>query len=259
MLPYFEVHDRGRGPYLLMLHGFLSSRAQWRLNIDALAQVARPVLVEVLGHGRSPAPEDPEAYRVSAYIEAFDAIRRQLGADRWVICGQSFGAGVTMHYALHRPERVIGQIVTNSNSAFSPVDPTDLDTRARQAEQGGLPAIEAMRVHPKHARRLPPAVRDELLADAALISPLGISRSLRVTRPDSTMIDKLEQVSVPTLLVNGRHEKKFQPLRDRAAARIPGCRVVDLPGGHAVNIDAAEGFNAAVTRFLATLPAVPAL
>ena len=26
MLPYWEVHDLGQGPYMLMVHGFLSSR-----------------------------------------------------------------------------------------------------------------------------------------------------------------------------------------------------------------------------------------
>lgn len=253
MGPYFEVHD-GQGPLLLLVHGFLSSRAQWRLNLEALTKIARPVVVEVLGHGRSPAPDDPAAYTVAAYGDAFEAIRRDLGAERWVVCGQSFGAGLTMRYALQHPERVLGQVLTNSNSALSPLDLTDVEQRARLAEEGGLAAIEGMRVHPKHAKRLPKAVRDELIADAALISPRGIAHSLRVTRLHSSVVDDLEKIRVPTLLVNGVMEKKFQPLRDRAVARIPGCQVVDLPGGHPVNIDAAEQFNAAVARFIGTLP-----
>ena len=52
MLPYWEVHDLGQGPYMLMVHGFLSSRAQWRINLPALGAFCRPVLLELLGHGR---------------------------------------------------------------------------------------------------------------------------------------------------------------------------------------------------------------
>jgi pimeloyl-ACP methyl ester carboxylesterase len=55
---------------------------------------------------------------------------------------------------------------------------------------------------------------------------------------------------VPTLLVNGTWEKRFQPMREAAAKAIPGVTVVDLPAGHSVNIEAAEGFDAAVKAFV---------
>ena len=55
---YYDVHA-GTGPYMLLVHGFLSSRTQWRLNLAALASVVRPVVVELWGHGRSPAPAEP--------------------------------------------------------------------------------------------------------------------------------------------------------------------------------------------------------
>ena len=57
----------GEGPHIMMLHGMLSSRAQWDLNIGAIQRVARPVLVELLAHGRSAAPEDPEVYGPEYY------------------------------------------------------------------------------------------------------------------------------------------------------------------------------------------------
>ncbi|PON15417.1 hypothetical protein C2W62_23895 [Candidatus Entotheonella serta] len=62
---HYDIHD-GTGPYLLMVHGFLSSRSQWKLNLDALCQVSRPVVVELWGHGRSPSPDDPHCYHSDA-------------------------------------------------------------------------------------------------------------------------------------------------------------------------------------------------
>ena len=68
----------GDGPHIMMLHGMLSSRAQWDLNIKAIQRVARPVLVELLAHGRSAAPENPEVYSPEYYVRMFEAIRKNL-------------------------------------------------------------------------------------------------------------------------------------------------------------------------------------
>jgi len=67
----------GRGPCLLLIHGFLSSRAQWRPNIDSLGAVCRPVVMELYGHGRSPAPKDVGCYRTERYAAAIDRIRER--------------------------------------------------------------------------------------------------------------------------------------------------------------------------------------
>ena len=64
----------------------------------------------------------------------------------------------------------------------------------------------------------------------------------------------MADIATPTLLINGRREKGFQGVRDLAAASIPGLEVVDLQGGHPVNLDCADGFNAAVADFLARHP-----
>ncbi|HAK53756.1 MAG TPA: hypothetical protein DCM54_17900, partial [Gammaproteobacteria bacterium] len=87
---YHEVHE-GNGPYMLMVHGMLSSRAQWMLNVDALKEVCCPVVVELWGHARSPAPNDPSRYRPKYYLEQFEALRQELGAEQWLLCGQSMG------------------------------------------------------------------------------------------------------------------------------------------------------------------------
>jgi pimeloyl-ACP methyl ester carboxylesterase len=249
---HVEVHD-GAGPPLLLVHGICSSRAQWRPNLAALAKVSTPVVVELLGHGRSESPHDPDAYTVAAYIARFEAIRESLGVPRWAICGQSFGAGLTLNYALARPDRVSAQVFTNSASGIGParseVDAPLVD-RIRAFEARGRAALEAMPFFPKRTGRLPADVEDELLGDAALISLPAMARSLNVTVPGLSVARRLHEISVPTLLVNGSREKSFQPLRDRAAAVLPGLEIVDLPGGHPVNLDCAAGFDAAVADFL---------
>jgi 2-succinyl-6-hydroxy-2,4-cyclohexadiene-1-carboxylate synthase len=259
MLPHWEVHDRGAGPWMLMVHGFLSSRAQWRINLPALTQVARPVLLELFGHGRSATPTAVEPYKVESYISAFETIRKAIGAERWVVCGQSFGAGLAVQYALEHPDRVRGLIFTNSISAFSPKGDPDREAvqreRARVIEADGKAALQELRIHPRHAKRFPETIKAELVADADMLDPAGILRSIALTSPDLSIAHRLGEIRVPSMLVNGTWEKSFQPMRAHIAEAIPGVEIVDLDGGHSINIEAAEGFDAAVTRFVASLPA----
>jgi pimeloyl-ACP methyl ester carboxylesterase len=86
-----------------------------------------------------------------------------------------------------------------------------------------------------------------------LVSLAGVANGLRWTSPGLCVTPRLAEITTPTLLVNGRRERRFQPLRDHAARTIPGLRVVDLDGGHPVNLDRPDAFTAAVGEFLADL------
>jgi 2-succinyl-6-hydroxy-2,4-cyclohexadiene-1-carboxylate synthase len=251
---YDDIHA-GTGPYMLMVYGFLSSRAQWRPNLAALARVARPVVLELWGHGRSPAPEEPALYHPDAYIAAFDQLRIQLGVERWYLCGQSLGAALTLRYALTHPERVIAQVFTNSSAALA--DAEWITARrvsgmqqAEDIERDGHAALKRLRVHPMHARRLPPELYAELLADAQLHTPRGIANALRYTTPYVPVRERVKDLQVPTLLVCGERATRFLPNRLFAERTIPGLQVVGANAGHAVNIQAAEVFNTAAVNFL---------
>jgi len=64
---------------------------------------------------------------------------------------------------------------------------------------------------------------------------------------------ELDGYAVPTLMIAGEHDQLFAPaaLKD-AAARIPGCRVVDFAGaGHSPYFEAAPRFNRIVAEFVA--------
>jgi 2-succinyl-6-hydroxy-2,4-cyclohexadiene-1-carboxylate synthase len=250
----YDVHP-GNGPAMLLIHGFLSSRAQWALNLPALARVARPVVIELWGHSRSPAPEEPADYAPDAYIEAIERLRRRLGIERWVLCGQSFGAALTMRYALTYPQHVIAQVFTNSSAALADAAwvqarRASASAQAAMIDRDGLAALEKLPVHPCHARRLPAAVHAALLADAQLHTPRGIAQTLRYSSPNVSVRERVKHLQVPTLLVCGEREQRFAANRAFAERDIPGLQVVPTPAGHAVNIEAADMFNKAAVDFV---------
>src|SRR5206468_12472787 len=154
---HYDVHD-GEGPHALLVHGVLSSRSQWLANLEALRAVCRPVVVELYGHGRSPSPEEPFAYSPAGYVEEFERLRRLLGVERWLLCGCSLGAGLTVRYALDHPGRVIAQVFTNSLSAFADdawreqVSPS-IEAAARALEEHGRSVLESLPMNPSRGRR----------------------------------------------------------------------------------------------------------
>ena len=61
----YTVHP-GEGPYAILIPGTLGTRSNWAPNVAALAKVCRPVVTELWGHGRTPAPKDRGAYELGA-------------------------------------------------------------------------------------------------------------------------------------------------------------------------------------------------
>lgn len=251
---HVDVHD-GDGPFLLLVHGMYASRATWLPNLDALSAVARPVVVELWGHGRSPAPVDAERHRPEAYVEELEALRRELGCDRWLVCGASLGAALTLRYALEHPGRVIAQVFTNTNSALADdawragVEPF-VEDDARRLLAGGHAYLRKHPLVPGPSSRLPEPARSALLADVELHDPAGLASMLRHTVPASPVRDRVGENRVPSLLVVGEREAAFADVRRFAEATMPHLEVVATPAGHAVNIEAADAFNAAVTAFV---------
>ncbi len=250
----YTVHP-GQGPYLLLLHGFLSSARQWLLNLDALSEVCRPVTVDLWGHGDSPTPEDPALYAPLAYIERLEQIRTALNTDTWIVCGYSLGAGITIRYAHVHPERVGAHIFTNSQSGLASAAliaewSAGADEAAAKILAHGRQAIRRIPVHPRFAKRVPEPVRGALLEDAEKLSPLGIAHCMRYTNPSVSARNIAPANPRPALLCFGTHEKRFHDSKTWAETHMARLTVAELDAGHAVNMEDAPGFNTAVSEFI---------
>jgi pimeloyl-ACP methyl ester carboxylesterase len=256
--PFWETHG-GKGPHLLLVHGFLTSASQWLLNLDALKTVCQPVTVELFGHHRSPSPADPDCYRPDYYVRAFDDIRRELGAERWFLLGYSLGAGLTLRYAIEHPRQIIGHMFTNSTSGLADESRQaafreSAPEAAERIRTGGLAAMERIPVHPRHARRLAAPIREALLADARQHSPEGIAGTIGITNPEVSMRARLKENSRPALLIQGVREKRFAPLADYARSNMPHLETAELEAGHGLNMEVPEAFNNAVIQFIERNP-----
>ncbi|MGE3327832.1 MAG: alpha/beta fold hydrolase [Acidimicrobiia bacterium] len=249
------VHD-GDGPFALLVHGALGSRSYWRDNVEALRAVCRPVVVELWGHGRSPSPAEHERYLPAAYVEQFELLRRELGAERWFTIGQSMGAGLVLHYGLAHPDRVAAQVVTNSLSAFAKAEgwpqlhARTVDPVVARLHTEGTGFLRHAKLNPASSRRIDAATRALLAAEFAEHDAVGLAHSMRHTTAALPLGERLAELRPPTLLTVGVREEQFLRLVPRAR-RMAAVEVVELDAGHPVNAQDPHRWNEAVVAFLA--------
>ena len=91
---------QGDGPPILFIHGLSQSHLCWAKQYEsALAEEFRLVAYDLRGHGMSQAPLEPEHYTDSGlWADDVAAIIEQLGLDRPVLVGWSYGGFVICDY-----------------------------------------------------------------------------------------------------------------------------------------------------------------
>ncbi|MFD8233653.1 alpha/beta hydrolase [Streptomyces sp. NPDC059696] len=99
-----HVVEQGRGPLVLLVHGFPESWYSWRHQLPALAAAGyRAVAMDVRGYGRSSKPAAVDAYRLLDLVEDNLAVVRALGEDSAVVVGHDWGSNIAAASALLHP------------------------------------------------------------------------------------------------------------------------------------------------------------
>lgn len=251
----YEIDGPSDGRPVLFVHGILTCRAHWLLNLPAFHEAGfRSVAVDLFGHGSSPSPEDEAAYHPDRYAERFSALRELVDTERWFVVGQSLGAALTLNYAMSRSDEVIAHVVTNSHSAFGDPsrigNPQAAQERAQMMIDGGIDAVMRHPLNPRRARAFNDAQRAEFDDVMLLSSAEGIARTMLYTSPHTPLRHRLPDNPVDTLLIAGDREEAFSASREWVEANAANFRVERVSATHAVNISAADEFNRIALGFL---------
>ncbi len=99
----------GKGPALLLLHGYPQTHVMWHLMAPALAPHFTLVLPDLRGYGASSVPaDDPDHFSYSKRAMAEDVcdVMDALGYAQFLLCGHDRGGRVAYRLALDTPDRV---------------------------------------------------------------------------------------------------------------------------------------------------------
>lgn len=96
-----ELHvrqDVGKGDVIVLLHGIFADGTQWEKITDMLKSNYRVIVVDLLGHGRSPRPKNA-SYSPQEQVSALrNALERINATKNLTVVGYSMGGAVALSY-----------------------------------------------------------------------------------------------------------------------------------------------------------------
>jgi pimeloyl-ACP methyl ester carboxylesterase len=254
MRSYRELGD-GPGEPLVLLHAFPLNGRMFEPQMEAFSEGRRVIAPDYPGFGRSPrTPAQPD---IRYYAEGVLGLLDRLGLERVVLGGVSMGGYVALGCMRLFPERVSGLILadTRPDADSEETRETRKNMARRVADEGVEVLIELQmrRLLARDTLENNEEVVEEVRGMILESSPGGVVAALGALRerPDSTPL--LEEIEVPTLVIGGEEDGISSPeVMGAMAEKIPDSRHVTLPrAGHLSNLEAPEGFNAALKEFLA--------
>jgi pimeloyl-ACP methyl ester carboxylesterase len=131
-----NIAEQGRGPLVLLCHGFPETWYSWRHQLGALAAAGfHAVAPDMRGYGRSDRPEAIDQYSIFHLVGDLIGVLDALDARSAVVVGHDVGASVAWQAAQMRPDRV--RAVVGLSVPFRPratVRPTSAMPRTADAQ-----------------------------------------------------------------------------------------------------------------------------
>ncbi|MEX2457740.1 MAG: alpha/beta fold hydrolase [Actinomycetota bacterium] len=246
--------ERGAGEPVLLIQGLGYTLEMWHRVAPVLAAEFRVLMFDNRGVGGSDAPPGPYAYPDMARdaIAVLDAA----GVERAHVYGISMGGAIAQQLVIDAPERVRSLVLGATycgGPSFHLAEPEvyeALEARGR----GTTPDQGARLILPYIYDRATP--RERVEEDVAIRvrhypSLQGyLGQAAAALGWDAT--PGLGSIGVPTLVIRPESDRLVNPENSReVAARIPGARLVSLPGAsHLYPSDRPAESNALVLEFL---------
>ena len=100
-----HIAEKGKGPLVIMCHGFPESWYTWRHQLVALGEAGFHVVApDQRGYGQTDGPQPIEAYNIFQLTGDMVGLVKALGEEKAFIIGHDWGAVVAWHCALLRPD-----------------------------------------------------------------------------------------------------------------------------------------------------------
>jgi pimeloyl-ACP methyl ester carboxylesterase len=250
--------DAGKGPAIVLLHGYPFDRSMWREQIEFLSTRGfRVVAPDLPGMGET---------KTSAQITPMEEMARdvtalmdKLAIEFAVICGLSMGGYVAFDFVHLFPTRVRGLVLAGTRA------PADNEQERQVREQQVQTMLRAGMV-PISIATLPKLLAPKTLGEKPDVvkrvrhmivwsDPCGAAAAQRGMAARRGYTEDLPNIAVPTLIIVGR-EDPIRPVADssymRDRIRQSGLEIIE-DAAHMTNMEQPEKFNQILLEFLTGL------
>lgn len=255
----FAEQGSRTGTPVIALHGVTDSWHSFGPVLPHLGADLHVLALSQRGHGNSDKPAG--GYAPADFAADVAAFMDAMAIERAVLVGHSMGSINAMRCAIDHPSRVAGLVLAGTMPWFGRLhelqafhreqivplaDPVS-EAFAREFQQGTL------------ARPIAPALLDHFVAESLKV-PARVWRAAFAGFMADDFTPRLPEISVPTLVVWGRHDA-FCPAAEQQAllALIRSARLVEYAdAGHALHWEEPQRFARDLNLFVNSVAAMAA-
>jgi pimeloyl-ACP methyl ester carboxylesterase len=215
---HYEVE--GRGPALVLHHGFTQNLRRWHLAgyVDALRNDYELVLIDARGHGTSDKPHEPTAYALATRVGDVVAVLDDVKRDTAAFWGYSMGGRIGFGLAKYARGRITAFVIGGQHP-YEVRLPESSRLVGTDPEAFVAALYQRLNVNPA---TLPAAIREDLLANDF--------RALAAAQQDQPSLeDVLPRMTMPCLLYAGDVDPYYSGAQ-KFAKLIPNARFFSLQG-----------------------------
>jgi proline iminopeptidase len=254
-LPIIAVNG---GPGLS--HAYMLENDVWQRIAASGHQVA---FYDQRGTGASRHLQQGAPQTMDAQIADLEAVRAQLGYDRFALVGDSYGGLLAAAYTAAHPEHVAALVLSDSVPGWKnmvhllpQVFPDIEEQDAAQEKKLGAGSDAAARASLRNHFRMifySPAKRDAYMAK---MGDLGyepaVAEAVAKATANLDMMPKYPSFHCPTLVITGRYDMNVAPLTAwKMAHAIPGAKLVFFEeSGHLPSYEEPDKYAQTIEGFL---------
>jgi 2-succinyl-6-hydroxy-2,4-cyclohexadiene-1-carboxylate synthase len=249
----FHVEVDGDGPPLLLLHGFTGSVRAWDDVRPALRTFAQVIAIDLIGHGRSAAPDDGRRYSFDWATRDLVALLESLRLPKVNVLGYSMGGRLALHFAVNTSERIDRLILESASPGIEDGlqrrQRIDSDTAlADRILRDGIGAFVAE--WEQQPLLLPAAhaaaeARARQHAQRLDNSAIGLANSLlgMGAGRQAPLWSSLKNLRMPVTLIVGAMDSRYIEVAEQMAKLLPAADLSAVAAaGHTVHLDQPERF-----------------
>ena len=103
----------GKGPLVVMIHGFPDYWYTWRNQIPELAKHFQVVAIDQRGYNKSSQPDGVEPYAMPNLVNDVKSVIEHFDQDKAIVIGHDWGGAVAWSFAMSHPEMMDRLIILN--------------------------------------------------------------------------------------------------------------------------------------------------
>lgn len=230
--------DSGKGPVVVLLHGFLENKTMWKDLISQISLKNRVLAIDLLGHGKTDCLGYVHSMEMMAETVYF--VLKTLKIKKITFIGHSMGGYVSLAFAEKQPKMIRGLCLLNSSAMEDDAERKKTRTRAIQLVKKDFRAMIRMSFMNLFGEKNNSLFKAEVnhALEEALKTPLqgyiACQEGMKI-RPNRTNV--LCQNHFKKLFIAGEKDPVLSIKKVMKEATTTHSEIAILSGGHMSHIE----------------------